>query len=94
MEKILYYLISWTIVTQVLIPCPQVSTEDEFGRTTDITFTCAVAHFETKTESKEKRFYDKDSAYAFFNRLNSVKNSEWGMQPRLTNRKIDSIYKQ
>ena len=68
MEK---YIITWMLISWVNVPCSQSGIDiDEFGRTTNNNIqTCTAIHMKKVEQEKSKLFFNRDSAFAFFNRL-------------------------
>lgn len=87
------YIVNWVIVLTVATSCPDANKQDEFGQNSTSNTSCAVYHSKTIKTPKEKRFFNKDSAFQFYNRaLKNKSKPNWIIEDGLDEIKIDSVF--
>jgi len=87
------YIVTWSILTVSQAPCPNRAIPNEFGVYQSMMTSCAVLHTTSSTSNHEKKFSDRDSAFAFYERgTKDDKHIFFGLGSRATGFSIDSIF--
>lgn len=61
------YIVYWSLIYTIQIPCPDAGKTDEFGRRLPVII-CSVYHTKTEKDPHYKEFTERKSAFEFYNK--------------------------